>query len=272
MSETVLTARILGCGSSGGVPRVGNRWGDCDPKEPKNRRRRCSLLVSATNDAGKQTTVLVDTSPDLREQLLDANCEKLDALVFTHDHADQTHGVDDLRPLCYRMGKRIPAYLDERTAKTLSRRFEYVFHQLPGTHYPAIVDRLDMPPLGRPFQVSGDARSISITPFLVDHGPDFQALGFRFGSIAYTPDVSNIPQESLEALQGIDVWIVDALRRTPHPTHFNLDLTLQWIERIKPKRAVLTNMHIDMDYQTLCQELPDHVVPAFDGMEIESKA
>ncbi|VAV88468.1 Metal-dependent hydrolases of the beta-lactamase superfamily I; PhnP protein [hydrothermal vent metagenome] len=271
MSETKISVRILGCGSSGGVPRIGNRWGDCDPSEPKNRRSRCSILLSTTEPGDASPThILVDTSPDMREQLLSAgNIRHINAVLFTHDHADQTHGLDDLRQVAYMMRERIPVYMDEITSQTLFRRFAYVFEQAEDSAYPAILNGIDMPPLGKTFLVAGKGGDIPVTPFAVEHGPTFQALGFRFGSIAYTPDVSDIPAPSVAALQGVDTWIIDALRREAHPTHFHLDLALEWIKKIKPRRAILTNMHVDMDYQSLCKELPENVVPAFDGMVVE---
>ncbi|PHR60268.1 MAG: phosphoribosyl 1,2-cyclic phosphodiesterase [Robiginitomaculum sp.] len=268
MTSARTIVRILGCGSSGGVPRLGNRWGSCDPSEPKNRRSRCSILVVNQNEQGEQTSLLVDTSPDMREQLLAAECRHLDAVLYTHDHADQTHGIDDLRQICYMMRKRIPVYFDDVTRHSLVSRFSYVFEQSPESAYPAILDAREMPPLGEAFAVSGAGDPISVIPFLLEHGPTVQALGFRFGSIAYTPDVSDIPAPAVAALQGIDTWIIDALRPDPHPTHFHLDLTLEWIAKIKPRRAILTNMHISMDYKTLRNSLPDHVIPAYDGMEI----
>lgn len=271
MSRQQLTFRILGCGSSGGVPRIGNRWGSCDPNEPKNRRLRCSLLVSK-GEQGALTQVLVDTSPDLREQLLAAKCSSLDAVVYTHDHADQSHGLDDLRPVSYMMRRRIPTYMDKSTSDTLLRRFEYAFAQAQTSAYPAILDAREMPPLCQPFAVDGAGGAISVIPFVLDHGPTVQALGFRFGSVVYTPDVSNISMESAEVIQGADTWIIDALRPDPHPTHFHLQLALDWAEQLQPRRVILTNMHNSMDYQSLRAQLPDHVVPAYDGMEITVSA
>jgi len=270
MVQHNLCVRILGCGSSGGVPRIGNRWGSCDPDEPKNRRSRCSILVSTVEEGAASTKILVDTSPDMREQLLAAQIKHLDAVLFTHDHADQTHGLDDLRQIAYVMGQRVPVYLDAITRKTLYRRFGYAFEQPEDSPYPAILHAHQMPTLGETFLVQGAGSAIPVVPFLVEHGPVVQALGFRFGGIAYTPDVSNIPDESIKVLAGVDTWIIDALRIEPHPTHFNLDMALQWIERIKPRQAILTNMHIDLDYQTLTKELPNHIIPAHDGLELYS--
>ncbi len=260
------TARILGCGSSGGVPRIGNNWGDCDPANPKNRRSRCSLLVTRTEEVGK-TCVLIDTSPDVREQLLLAECNQIDSVVYTHDHADQSHGIDDLRALALIQRARVPIWADTSTRETLTTRFGYCFQAPEGSPYPPILEMhaMDVP---NPIVVDGPGGTIAAHPFKVEHGAT-PTLGFRIGNLAYTPDLNSIPEESLSALEGLDCWIVDALRRTPHPTHLSLDETLSWIERVKPKRAVVTNMHIDLDYETLRAELPENVVPAYDGLEIE---
>lgn len=260
------TARILGCGSSGGVPRIGNNWGDCDPDNPKNRRSRCSLLLTRS-EGEAMTRVLIDTSPDVREQLLRAECGQIDSVLFTHDHADQSHGIDDLRALALIQRARVPIWADTSTRETLTTRFGYCFSARKGSPYPPILDMhaMDVP---NPIVVEGAGGTISARPFRVEHGAT-PTLGFRIGNLAYTPDLNNVPDESLEALEGLDCWIVDALRRTPHPTHFSLDEALSWIERVKPKRAVVTNMHIDLDYETLCTELPAHVVPAYDGFEVE---
>ncbi len=261
-----LCATILGCGSSGGVPRVGGDWGDCDPTDPRNRRRRCSLLIEAGKGDAK-TTVLIDTSPDMREQMLSANVTHLDAVWYTHEHADHTHGIDEVRGYFLSQRKRIPVWADAATASMLKTRFAYCVTQAPGSDYPPILDLKSIHPQ-RELDAGGKGGTITGLPFEVQHG-NINALGFRVGNLAYTPDVNDIPKESLEALTGLDVWIVDALRPKPHISHFSLPETLAWIERLKPKRAVLTNMHIDLDYATLKAELPKHVEPAFDGMRLE---
>ena len=260
-----LTVTILGCGSSAGVPRVGQGWGACDPANPKNRRRRCSLLVERAGSAGS-TRVLVDTSPDLREQLLDADVRWLDGVLYTHDHADHTHGIDDLRPLVLAAGKRINTYMDKSTKAILTKRFSYCFAAPPGGEYPPI---LDVRPLaaGKPVRVAGEGGEIAATPFAQGHGSG-TSLGLRFGPLAYSCDVSDIPEDSLATLQGLDVWILDALRHKPHPSHFSVEDALAWIERVRPKRAVLTNLHYDLDYETLRRALPAHIEPAYDGMRI----
>ena len=261
-----LTVTILGSGSSTGVPRVGAGWGACDPGEPRNRRRRCSILVEKTGPEGT-TAVVVDTSPDLRQQLLDAEVTRLDAVLFTHDHADHTHGIDDLRPLVLHMRRRIPAYADATTAAVLQARFGYCFETPPGSGYPPILDehRIVVP---RPVVIQGPGGAVEAEPFRMIHGPT-EATGFRFGSLAYAPDVSVMPPESVERLRGLEVLIVDALRYTPHPTHFSVADALALIKEVRPRRAVLTNLHSDIDYDRLRSELPDGVVPAFDSMQIE---
>ncbi|WP_374390977.1 MBL fold metallo-hydrolase [Tabrizicola sp.] len=258
-----LTFTILGCGSSGGVPRLGGNWGDCDPTNPKNRRRRCSLLI--TRETGEGTTrVLVDTSPDMREQLLDAGVGALDAVIYTHSHADHMHGIDDLRQVVFAQRQRLPVWADGPTQEALLSRFGYAFVQPEGSPYPPI---LDLHTIDGPVTITGAGGPVTLTPFRADHG-SMDALGFRSGPLAYLPDAVDIPAESWPVLEGLDCWIVDALRRKPHPTHAHLALTLSWIARAKPTRAVITNMHIDLDYEVLKAELPPHITPAFDGMTI----
>ena len=257
---------ILGCGSSAGVPRVAQGWGACDPNNPRNRRRRCSLLVQRPANAGT-TTVLVDTSPDLREQLLSANVARLDGVLFTHDHADHTHGIDDLRPFFIHHRRRVDVYADEPTAAVLHSRFGYCFAAPTGSDYPPILTDHRIA-AGETVTVEGQGGPVSALPFKQKHG-DGSSLGFRFGRLAYSCDVSGLPDESLKLLRDIDVWIVDALRHKPHPSHFSLEESLAWIERVRPRRAVLTNLHTDLDYETLRRSLPAGIEPAFDGMTIE---
>jgi phosphoribosyl 1,2-cyclic phosphate phosphodiesterase len=258
-----LSVTILGCGSSGGVPRLGGEWGACDPADPRNARRRCSILVTRS-DAGGQTRVLIDTSPDLRSQLLDAGIGELDAVVYTHSHADHTHGIDDLRMIVFNTRRRLQVWADSETSEALLTRFNYAFVQPKGSDYPPI---LDLNLLRGPFSVTGAGGEIAITPLPVDHG-NMAALGFRMGPVAYMPDVSAIPEPTWALLTGLDLWIVDALRYKPHPTHAHLDRSLEWIARAAPRRAILTNMHIDLDYVTLDAETPAHVTPAHDGMTV----
>ena len=254
---------ILGCGSSGGVPRLGGEWGDCDPKNPKNRRRRCSMLIERITAEGI-TRVLIDTSPDMREQLLDAGIGALDGVAFTHAHADHTHGIDDLRQIVFNTGRRLKVWADGPTQEALLARFAYAFVQPATSPYPTI---LDMHSIDGPFTVSGAGGDITLTPFVAEHG-QMDALGFRIAGLAYLPDVVSIPEATWPMLMGLDCWVLDALRRTPHPTHAHLALSLEWIGSARPAQAVLTNMHLDMDYATLLEELPAHIRPAFDGMVI----
>ena len=256
-----LKITILGCGSSGGVPRLGGHWGACDPDNSKNHRRRCSILVEQTTDTGT-TRVLIDASPDLRAQLLDAGIGTLDAVVFTHEHADHTHGLDDLRMIVFNTRKRLPVWADGPTASAITTRFAYAFVQPEGSSYPPI---LDLNAIDGPFGITGDGGTIPFQPFEVDHG-SIRAQGFRIQDIAYLPDVSAMPDENWPMLNGLNCWILDALGYKPHPTHINLETALSWIDRAKPEKAILTNMHIGMDYATVLAETPDHVTPAHDGL------
>ncbi|NCQ25408.1 MAG: phosphoribosyl 1,2-cyclic phosphodiesterase [Rhodobacteraceae bacterium CG17_big_fil_post_rev_8_21_14_2_50_63_15] len=252
---------ILGCGSSGGVPRLGGHWGACDPTNPRNRRRRCSMLIERETEDGI-TRVLIDSSPDLRAQLLDAGIGTLDAVVYTHAHADHVHGIDDLRMIVFNTRRRLPVWADGDTQNALYSRFGYAFTQPEDSPYPPI---LDMHTISGPFEIDGAGGVIGLIPFEVNHGT-IEALGFRISDLAYLPDVAAIPEAVWPMLAGLDCWVLDALRRTPHPTHAHLAQSLEWITRAAPRRAVLTNMHIDLDYQTLAEETPDPVTPAYDGM------
>ena len=258
---------ILGCGSSGGVPRPALGWGVCDPNNPKNRRRRTSLLVERRGSDGGLTRVLVDTSPDLREQLLDADVDWVDAVLYTHEHADHTHGIDDLRGLFINRRKRVPVWLDDRVSQIMHARFGYCFVAPAGSEYPPIVreHRLEA---YKVVNVDGQGGGISALPILQDHG-DITSLGFRFGTLAYSCDLKGLPADSVTALEGLDVWIIDALRDKPHPSHLSVSEALDWIESLKPKRAILTNLHTDLDYDELRSRLPHNVEPAYDGLSIE---
>ena len=262
-----LKLTILGCGTSGGVPRVGNIWGACDPANPKNRRRRCSVLVQREGAEGT-TNVLVDSSPDLREQLLDVGVGWLDGVLFTHDHADHTHGIDDLRMVSYNGRRRVAVYYDDdRTAAQAALR---LLLQHVGKWRISADPRRSRNCTWRPGQDLGGGRAIEALPFRQRHGSG-ETLGFRFGGIAYSPDVSDLPAELLEYLKNLDVWIIDALRYTRHPNDFSVEEALHWIERIRPKRAVLTHMHVDLDYAALARELPQGVEPGYDGMVLTTK-
>jgi len=257
---------ILGCGSSGGVPRPALGWGDCNPNNPKNRRRRTSLLVERRSADGI-TRVLVDTSPDLREQLLDAEVDDLQAVLYTHEHADHTHGIDDLRGVFIKRRKRVPVYLTEHVSQLMHQRFGYCFAAPPNSEYPPIATEHRLT-AGAPVHVEGARGALTALPILQDHG-DITSLGFRFGQLAYSCDLIRLPPASLAALADLDVWIVDALRYKPHPTHLSVDQTLALIEQLQPRRAILTNLHSDLDYDELRKRLPPHVEPAYDGMSIE---
>ncbi len=267
-----IRAVILGCGSSGGVPRVGGDWGVCDPAEPKNRRTRCSLYVEywdgetmpPTQD---RTAVLIDTSPDLREQCLKADIKRIDALLYTHDHADQSHGIDDLRAIAYRMKKRIPTFMDTHTKEHVYKRFEYCFELPEGRVHPPILELQELIKGGDRVVIEGAGGSLPIDVLGLSHGPT-PALGFIFGEkLAYTPDVWDIPEASFKMLGGIDTWITDALRYNDHPTHAHADKSLAWQAKVKAKHGILTNLHIDMDYEVLKAELFGNIQPAYDGME-----
>ncbi|OED42320.1 phosphoribosyl 1,2-cyclic phosphodiesterase [Chromatiales bacterium (ex Bugula neritina AB1)] len=263
-TETTFT--LLGTGSSGGVPRIGNDWGACDPENPKNRRRRCAMLVEKC-EGKERTSILIDTGPDMREQLLTANVQHLDAVLLTHAHADHIFGMDDLRQLAIRHRQRVNVYMDAATSETVMRAFGYCYQQAPGTSYPSICleHRITAP---EDFNISGDGGAIGVRPFEVNHG-DINALGFRFGDIAYLPDVKTVERaDSINALTGLEVLILDALRQSPHPTHMNVEEALAFIEQVKPRRAILTNMHSSIDYAAITKELPAGVEAAYDGLTV----
>ena len=256
---------VLGCGSSGGVPRIGMNWGACDSENPKNRRLRCSALVERMGPKG-QTAVLIDTSPDFRAQILAVRATALDGVLFTHDHADHTHGIDDLRMVSYAQKRRVEAYFDAKTGRSLQERFAYCFKTPQGSNYLPILNAHEIDGV-TPFAISGPGGAIPVLPIPQTHG-DITSLGFRFSNLAYSPDVSDISEASAKLLEGLDVWVVDALRHTPHESHFSVKDALKWIARLKPKRAILTHMTSELDYETLRRDLPEGVEPAFDGMQV----
>lgn len=270
-SGPVLRARILGCGSSGGVPRLDGDWGDCDPNEPKNHRQRCSLLLerAETLDAlheGDATRALIDTSPDLRRQWLEARSPSLDGVVYTHAHADQLHGIDDLRALVYRRRDKLPAFANPAVANEIASRFSYIFETPPGSGYPPLMTMTGVEP-GASIEIDGPGGVLTLTLFDVEHG-GAPCSGVRCGPVSYTPDVNGLDDAAFEALSGTDVWIVDALREKPHPTHAHVEQSLEWLRAVAPELGVLTNLHIDLDYRILLERLPSGVRPSYDGLTV----
>jgi len=254
---------ILGCGASGGVPRIGGHWGNCDPTNPKNTRRRCSILVEKTSDTGT-TRVLVDTSPDLRMQLIDAGIGEVDGVIYTHEHADHTHGVDDLRQVAFNRRQRTDVYMTKRVMDYLVPKFSYCFESPPDSFYPSILNAREMTAY-KNFSIEGEGGVIDILPMDQHHG-SILSMGFRFGNFTYSTDVNEFPKETATALHGTKIWVIDALRYNAHKTHFNVETALSWIERIGPDQAFLTNMHHDLDYEALQAMLPENVSPSHDGL------
>ena len=260
---STLSFTILGCGSSGGVPRLGGNWGDCDPNNIKNQRSRCSLLVELIGANGT-TRVLIDTSPDMRSQLLKANVGTLDGVVYTHEHADHVHGIDDLRMIVFNMRKRINVWADTKTQEALLQKFGYTFVQVEGSPYPPI---LEMSTIDGEFSIGGPGGEITFNPFEVQHGT-ITSLGLRIDDVTYIPDISEMNAVAWDQIKKTNIWILDALRRTPHQSHTHLSQSLEWIKKSGVKKGILTNMHVDMDYETLMNELPSNVEPAYDGMRL----
>jgi phosphoribosyl 1,2-cyclic phosphate phosphodiesterase len=269
-AATSIIATILGCGSSGGVPRVGGNWGVCDPANPKNRRRRCSLLIEGRTGDSEPTRIIVDTGCDLREQLLDANVDRVDAVFYTHEHADHTHGIDDLRVLALNTRKRVDVFFSHEAAQRIVPSFAYCFTAPPGSSYPPILNQ-NLIEADVPVTITGPGGHIEILPFRQDHG-DIFSLGFRIGGFAYSCDLNGIPPQSAEAVTGLDVWVLDALRPAPHPSHLSLSEALELADMYKPREAVLTNLHIDLDYVETDAATPPNVRPAYDGLQIDVTA
>ena len=263
-----IIATILGCGSSGGVPRIGNDWGVCDPTDSRNNRRRCALLIEGWTETGAgPTRILVDTGPDIREQLLDANVDRIDAVLYTHAHADHIHGIDDLRVLALHNRRRVDVYFTAETGARLYEAFSYCFVTPPGSDYPPILDAHEIVP-GQTLKVDGPGGSIEVLAFEQEHG-SISSLGFRVKNFAYSVDLSSFPPSSFDAITGLDMWVLDCLRPTPHPSHLSLPESLDWIARFAPRQAVLSDLHIDLDYTRTETATPEHVTPAFDGMQID---
>jgi len=264
--STTTTFTLLGTGSSGGVPRIGNNWGACDPANPRNRRRRCSMLVEHKSPEGT-TTALIDAGPDMREQLLSSDVAFLDAVLLTHSHADHIFGIDDLRQLWVTHKSPVNVYMDEQTAAMVMKAFGYAFHTPEGSTYPPFCSEHRLSPYTS-IKITGAGGTIDTTAFTVNHG-DIHALGYHFENLAYMPDVKSVTDpKSLELLTNIDALIIDALRLNPHPSHMALDETLAFIEQVQPRRAILTNMHTDLDYAQLAAKLPANIEPGYDGMQI----
>lgn len=259
---------MLGCGSSPGVPRINGDWGACDPENPKNRRRRASLLVEQFAADGGQTTIVIDTGPDFRDQMISAGVSRLDAAIYSHEHADHLHGIDDLRGYVMVQGSRMPVFADTVTMARLHEGFGYCFETPEGSQYPPIVEPRLIEGPGYPIVVEGAGGPLTLTPFEQTHG-GIISLGFRFGDIAYCSDVSGFPKATVAMLQGLDVLIIDALQYRTHPSHFSLGEALEWIERLRPARAVLTHMHVPLDYDSVLAETPDNVEPGYDLMTFE---
>ncbi|MDB4831622.1 MBL fold metallo-hydrolase [Hyphomicrobiales bacterium] len=257
------TIKILGCGSSTGVPRIGNDWGICDPKNKKNNRNRCSLLVEKYLEE-KVTRVLVDTGPDLRIQLNNANAMMIDAVFYTHEHADHTHGIDDLRVFSIRKKSKINIFASKNTSYYLENKFGYCFETPKESNYPAILS-MNIIEKNLKYTIAGEGGDITIEPFELVHG-NIKSFGFKINNFAYSPDVSFIPLESHKYIQGLSCWIVDALRWDKHPTHLSVNEALELIKKFKVRNGILTNMHIDLDYSTLSNYLPGNVVPGYDGL------
>ncbi|UJW73737.1 MBL fold metallo-hydrolase [Rhizobium sp. SL42] len=259
---------LLGCSSSPGVPRINGDWGDCDPTEPKNRRTRASFLIEQIGPDGGTTTVVVDTGPDFREQMIRARVERIDAVIYTHAHADHLHGIDDLRGYFHIQHHRIPIYADAFTMERIEMGFGYCLKTPPGSNYPPIVAPRILTDLDAPIEISGAGGTISLMPLVQQHG-DITSLGLRIGNVAYCCDISDFPIATVDKLAGLEVLFIDALQYRPHPSHLSLEEALAWIERLKPGRAILTHMHIPLDYHTVLAETPAHVEPGYDQFSFE---
>jgi phosphoribosyl 1,2-cyclic phosphate phosphodiesterase len=259
---------ILGCSSSPGVPRITGDWGACDPANPKNRRTRSSFMVQQYDENGGVTTVVIDTGPDFREQMIAARVDNVDAVLYTHAHADHIHGLDDLRGYYFGSQQRVPIYATPVTMDRIRQGFGYCLETPPGSNYPPIVEARIIEDIGAPLRISGAGGTITFRPHIQQHG-DIVSLGFRIGDVAYCSDISDFPPETIVKLEDLDILIIDALQYRYHPSHLSLEQSLGWIERLKPKRAILTHMHTPLDYDTVMAETPEHVVPAYDQMSFD---
>lgn len=258
---------ILGCGSSPGVPRITGDWGACDPANPKNRRTRAAFLVQQFGPDGV-TTVVIDTGPDFRTQMITAGVETIDAVLYSHPHADHIHGIDDIRGFVQQNHARVPIWADAATMERIREGFGYCLKTPAGSMYPPIVTENLIDPMDAPVTIEGRGGSITFQPLLQIHG-SIHSLGFRIGNIAYCSDVSDFPEETVPRLASLDMLVIDALQYRYHSSHLSLSQALDWIERLAPARAILTHMHVPLDYDTVQKETPDHVEPAYDGLSFE---
>ncbi|WP_461432040.1 MBL fold metallo-hydrolase [Hoeflea alexandrii] len=259
---------VLGCASSPGVPRVNGDWGACDPDNPKNRRTRAAFLIRQFGADGGETTIVVDTGPDFREQMIANKVHSIDAVLYTHSHADHVHGIDDLRGFALTQRRRIPIHADPETMARIRAGFGYCLETPAGSEYPPITQPVLINSFDEPISIAGEGGTIEVQPLDQVHG-SIRSLGFRIGSLAYCCDVSDFPRATVEKLQDLDVLIIDSLQYKPHPSHLSIDQALWWIEKLGPKRAILTHMHVPLDYETVLNETPDHVEPGYDGMTID---
>jgi phosphoribosyl 1,2-cyclic phosphate phosphodiesterase len=262
-----LRLTVLGCGSSPGVPRITNDWGACDPANPKNRRMRAAALVERISATGARTTVVIDTGPDFRAQMLMANVKRIDAVVYTHPHADHIHGIDDLRGYVLEQRHLIDIHADDFTMQRLHEAFGYCFETPPGSSYPPILRPHRIDP-AKPVVIEGEGGALTLEPLAQIHG-DIASLGFRIGPLAYCSDVSDFPAATVERLRGLEVLVIDALQWKTHPSHLSLDQALGWIAKLGPKKAILTHMHVPLDYAEVMAKTPEHVEPAYDGMVLD---
>lgn len=259
---------ILGCASSPGVPRLNGDWGACNPDNPKNRRTRAAFLVEQIGPDGGRTVVVIDTGPDFRQQMIAAGVAHVDAVLYTHAHADHLHGLDDLRGYFIEQKRRIPIHADQVTMERIRQGFGYCLETPPGGNYPPIVRPVVIETLDAPIVIDGAGGRIEFRPHRQIHG-DIHSLGFRIGDVAYCSDVSDFPQDSVTRLSGLDMLIIDALQYKYHVSHLSLQQALDWIGRLSPKRAILTHMHVPLDYDRVMAETPDNVQPAFDGLSFD---
>ena len=262
----ILRVTVLGCGSSPGVPRPNGDWGDCDPSNPKNRRRRSSLMVQRLSWAGV-TTVVIDTGPDFREQMISTGVTRIDGVVYTHPHADHIHGIDDLRTFVITQRQRIAVHADRATFERLTEAFGYCFVTPAGSDYPPILDHVGIRH-GEPFSIAGEGGAITFLPVPVQHGTILN-LAFRIGPLVYCTDCSGISDRSAALMTGAEVLIIDALQYRPHPAHFSLDEALDAARELEARRVILTHMHIPLDHDVVAANTPDHVMPAHDGLTFD---